>query len=247
MDRELRMLRRGLVRDSAESKKMVNDVFDDVSKTDLLEKMKKQMEDLTNVNNMYQDLVKNLQNEIKNRDDAIQEWRAKATIRGNMLKTQEKILLRARHIEVHAEHLSLNHPPIPDAALPNLSFEDWCYWKNMQWCTDNEEAENIKNLENFYFVDALNMMDFRIPSVHALINGVPVPHLNPPFKNTGFIPRHLSNVPVCDLSSPDSRSPRRERSRSPPPLRNSDATTVESSNDSGSKGFMIVPVARQSP
>jgi hypothetical protein len=87
--------------------------------------------------------------------------------------------------------------------------------------------------------------DFRIPSVHALINGVAVPHLDPPFMNTGFTPRHLSNVPICVPGCPVSRSPRRERSRSPTPVRFSDATTVESS-DSGSRGFEIVPANQSS-
>ena len=151
MERELRMLRRGLLRDSAENKKMVNDIFDDVAKTDLLEKMKKQTEDLINVNNKYQELVKNLHNEIKNRDDVIKELRAKATIRGNMLKAQEKILLRARHIEVHVEHRSLYHPPIPDAALPELTFGEWAYFNNMDWCSDEKEKEEVKRLENFHF------------------------------------------------------------------------------------------------
>ena len=76
------------------------------------------------------------------------------------------------------------------------------------------------------------MEDYRIPSVHALINGVTVPHLDPPFMDKGFTPRHLSIVPVY-----------RERSRSPISFRYSDATTVESSSDSGSMGFEIVPVA----
>ncbi len=146
MERELRMLRRGLIRDFAESKKMVDDMFDDVSKTDYLDKMKKQIEDLINVNNKYQDLVKTLQKEIKNRDDVIQEWRAKATVRGNMLKAQEKVLLRARHLEVHVEHRSLYHPPIPDAALPELTFGQWAYYNNMEWCSDQKEKDEVKKL-----------------------------------------------------------------------------------------------------
>ncbi len=42
----------------------------------------------------------------------------------NQLKIQERILLRTRHLEVHAEHMSLGNPPVPDATLPDLSFED---------------------------------------------------------------------------------------------------------------------------
>jgi hypothetical protein len=64
-----------------------------------------------------------LQKKVDEHAKYVEEVEFKAAVRGNMLKMHEKILLRARHLEVHAEYLSLGYPPVPDATLPGLSFD----------------------------------------------------------------------------------------------------------------------------
>ena len=49
-------------------------------------------------------------------------------IQNGIIAKHDNILLRARHIEAHVEHLSLGHPPIPDAKLSELSIEDHWYF-----------------------------------------------------------------------------------------------------------------------
>ena len=124
----------------------------------------------------------------------------------DLIKTQDKILLRAYHLELHAEYRSLGYPPVPNARLPDLLFNDWHYFRNMEFCTDNEEIKKVEELKNFYFDRAVDTGDFRIPSVHALINDLPVPHPPGPVTNTRptcfkEIPHHLSHFPVTDLPS----------------------------------------------
>ena len=164
----------------------------------------------------------------------------------------QKILLRAYHLELHAEYLSLGYPPVSDASLPELHFTDWHYFRNMEWCTDEKEKEKIEELKNFYFDDAVEVEDFRYPSVHALINCRSIPH--PPGPVTNCLPlcykkanlefRHLCHMPVDNLPS----SPRaRDRSRSPvrgkrpaTPCPYEDAPTESDSDD----GYELVPAAR---
>jgi hypothetical protein len=92
------------------------------------------------------------------------------------MKIREKILLRARHLEVHVEHRSLGNPPIQDATLPDLTWEEWCYFLNMKWCRDYEQAGDVYDIENYHCERAAFEGDYRIPSVHAFINGVHVPY-----------------------------------------------------------------------
>ena len=87
-----------------------------------------------------------------------------------------KILLRARHLEVHAEHLILGHPPIPHAKLPELLWDDHWYFKNMQWVVTEEEAKKVWELFEKHYENALRSEDYRIPSVQAFVNGMPIPH-----------------------------------------------------------------------
>ena len=105
--------------------------------------------------------------------------------------------------------------------------------------------EKVEELENVYFDHAVANGDLRIPSAHALINGVPVPHPPGPVTTTrpscfDVIPRHMSHFPVTNLPSP-ARAPSywgRDRSRSPvrgkesmPPCPYEDATTESESID----------------
>jgi len=165
----------------------------------------------------------------------------------------QKILLRAYHLELPAEYLSLGYPPVPDASLPELHFNDWHYFRNMSWCTDEKEKKKAENIANYYFDDAVEVEDFKISSVHALINGLSVPHPPGPVTTTrpscfDVIPRHWSHFTVTNLPSPV-RSPihwGRDRSRSPvrgkrpsTPCPYEDATTVDNS-----EGYEIVPVNR---
>ena len=46
----------------------------------------------------------------------------------------------------------------------------------MGWCTEEKAKEKVMELELFYFDHAVAIGDFKIPGVHALINGMLVPH-----------------------------------------------------------------------
>ena len=64
----------------------------------------------------------------------------KATVRLNMLEMQEKILVRAFHLELRAEYRSLDFPRTPNEYLPPLTFRQWCHWSNIYGrCTDVED------------------------------------------------------------------------------------------------------------
>jgi hypothetical protein len=123
----------------------------------------------------------------------------------------------------------------------------------MSRCTDDKEKEKIEELEKFYFDDAVDLEDFRYPSVHALINEKSIPYPPGPvtnclpecYKNSKLEFRHLCHLPIDNLPS----SPRaRDRSRSPvrgkrpaTPCPYEDAPTETDS----SEGYEIVPVVRQ--
>ena len=154
----------------------------------------------------------------------------KANVRGNQLQMQEKILVRAYHIELRAEYASLSFPPTPNEFLPNLTFDQRCQWANVVgWCTDEEDQKIIEELQKKYWDHADATGDFRIPRIRALFNGVHVPHPPGPmtnsrpecYKNPNFEFRHLCRLPIDSLPDSLVREDRwcRSRSRSPPPSR----------------------------
>jgi len=124
MERELRRLRRAATHNSAEENKDVTAAFD-------------------HIDNKYEEIIKILKAQVKNYGVAIvdnrnrfatlqkkvdeyakhvEELEFKATVRGNLLQMQEKILVRAYHLELYAEYSSLGFPQ-SDATLPNLTFD----------------------------------------------------------------------------------------------------------------------------
>lgn len=254
MERELRRLRRAIVHETVEEKKNVNDATDRMEKNyqELIIMLKAQVKSYGAVIVESKVQLAKLHKKIDEYAKYVEELEFKANVRGNMLQMQEKILLRARHLEVHAEYLSLGYPPVPDATLPALSFDQWHHYRNMTWCTDEKEKEKVEDLENFYFDDAVEVEDFRIPSVYALIKYKSIPY--PPetvtnclpecYKNSKLELRHLCHLPVDNLPS----SPRaRDRSRSPvrgkrpaTPCPYEDAPTESDSDD----GYEIVPVVK---
>jgi hypothetical protein len=207
------------------------------------ESLEAALQNCIKLNDAMQERTETLKEMVKLNDETVEDLSLKATVRGNQLQLQEKILLRARHLEVHCEHLSLWHPAVPDATLPHLSFEEWCYWKNMEWCTDEKEAEKVWELEGFHFDHAVHTEDYRIPSVHALINGIEIPRPDPPHARVDPEPRFLSHVPICDPPSPRFKPQGRDRSRSPVRGRRSRSVTPFAADgptdteDSGSRGF----------
>jgi hypothetical protein len=148
MDRELRRLRRVDVQTAAEKQEIVTASFNQVDDN-------------------YKSLVKIPQAHVKNYSDAIVKNRVQfaklqkmideytkyvedleliANVRGNQLQMQEKILVRAFHIELRAEYASLSFPPTPNEFLPNLTFNQWSHWAHVYgWCTDEEDKKKSRN------------------------------------------------------------------------------------------------------
>ena len=104
----------------------------------------------------------------------------------------------------------------------------------MSWCPDDAEREKVEDLEKNYWDHADATGDFRMPSVHALVNGVPVPHPPGPVIDSkppcylvlGIEFRHLCHLPVDNLSDYPTR--RGERARS---VTHYPDATAESSED----------------
>jgi hypothetical protein len=176
----------------------------------------------------------------------VEELEVKATVRGNLLQMVEKILVRAYHLELHAEYLSIGFPPMPDATLPNLTFRQWCHWYNVvSWCNDEEDQKKNEELQKKYWDHADATGDFRIPNVHALINGKRFPHPPGPvidskplcYLVSGIEFRHLCHLPVDNL--PDYPTRRGKRAISVTP--NLDATH-ESNED---EVYWIEPAQQQ--
>jgi len=248
---------RRLVNDVSHCHQETNDVKDDYIKhlearCELQEKALKESQKLVELyatkgddrEQAYKDLI-------EHQKKTIADLSFKATVRLNMLEMQEKILVRAFHLELRAEYRSLDFPPTPNEYLPPLTFRQWCHWSNIYgWCTNEDDQEKIVALQKKYFDHAESTGDFRIPSVRALFNNVPVPH--PPgieyrsrpecYKNPNIEFRHLAHLPVDTLPDSPLREDywHRSRSRSPPPSRgkepasapDADATVaVESSED----------------
>ena len=135
------------------------------------------------------------------------------------LDMHSRILLRARHIEVHVEHLSLGRAPILDAEIPELLWDDHWYFKNRQWGATEEEAKKVWELSEMHYEDALRSEDYRIPSVHAFISGRPIPHPTKVGRKYYYNRDWLTRIP---------EHPRfRSRSRSPPPSRGKEPVTDE--------------------
>ena len=77
---------------------------------------------------------------IEHQKKTIADLSFKATVRLNMLEMQEKILVRAFHLELRAEYRSLDFPPTPNEYLPPLTFRQGCHWSNIYGrCTDVED------------------------------------------------------------------------------------------------------------
>ncbi len=77
------------------------------------------------VKNMVQ--FAKLQKKIDEYAKYVEDLEFKANVRGNLLQMQEKILVRAYHIELRAEYASLGFPPTPSEFIPDLTFEQWSH------------------------------------------------------------------------------------------------------------------------
>ena len=64
---------------------------------------------------------------IKNQDTMIDDPNKTVAIQENVIEQQNKILMRAYHLELRAEFLSLGYPPLPDASMPELPYNVWSY------------------------------------------------------------------------------------------------------------------------
>jgi hypothetical protein len=222
MDRENRLLRRQQARDSLEKKESRQKNV----KPGVMKSYKARVESLENC-------VKTLQAVNDNHAVVIEQLKKMNNANEKKMKIQEKILLRARHLEVHVEHRSLGHPPLPDATLPELTFQEWCYFYNMRWClNDYKAAFDIYDIENVYYERSALEGDYRIPSVDAFIRGETIPHprlIHPP--DFHYNDRFLLKVPKFYPPSPYPESHRRSRSRSPVRGEKGADAAVESSED----------------
>jgi hypothetical protein len=182
----------------------------------------------------HQDRTDNLKQLVESQRESIKDLTFVASVRGDYQRMQEKILLRARHLEVHAEYLSLGFPPT-GTTLPNLTSEEWSHWKSMVWCRDEAEREKVEELEKKYWDHADVAGDFRMPSVHALVNGKTIPHPAGPVTDSkppcylvpGIEFRHLCYLPVDSLPDYPTRRGKRARSVTPYP----DATPETSEDE----------------
>lgn len=113
---------------------------------------------------------------IEHQEKQISHLNKTVEIQSGFLAMHGRILLRARHIEVHVEHRSLGHPPIPDAKVPELLWDDHWYFKNMQWGVSEEEAEKVWELSKWHYDNAVHTEDYRIPDVQAFVDDRPIPH-----------------------------------------------------------------------
>ena len=155
------------------------------------------------------------------------------------LKTQENILLRARHLEVHVEHASLGHPALPDATLPELSFQDWCYFYNMKWCVNGEykEVREVMDLENHFHDRSVLEGDYRSPSVDAFIRGETIKSQPPrEYKPELFYgDRFFLKVPEIPRSR--SRSPVRSEEGADAAVESSEEYWIESAQNDPSSAL----------
>jgi hypothetical protein len=149
------------------------------------------------------------------------------------LKMQENVLLRARHLEVHVEHASLGHPALPDATLPELSFQEWCYFYNMQWCVNGEykEAREVMDLENIFHERSMLEGDYRPPSVDAFIRGETIKSQPPRVYRPELFYDDRFFLKVPELPRSRSRSPVRSEEGADAAVESSDEYWIESAQN----------------
>jgi uncharacterized coiled-coil protein SlyX len=61
---------------------------------------------------------------VKNQEKMIDDLNKTVAIQENVIEQHDRILLRAYHLDLRAEFLSLGYPPLPDASLPILPYND---------------------------------------------------------------------------------------------------------------------------
>ena len=137
------------------------------------------------------------------------------------LDIQKALLTRARHLEAHVELRSLGRPVMRGARLPGLSNSELTHWLMMEWNPTPAQRQEIYDLEHCFDSDARFLFDHRWPCIDSFLDGETIPPI------------------PCDVSPPSrdrDRSPRRCNSPYIPSF------LRESSSDSDSQGFEIVPV-----
>jgi len=132
MERELRRLRRAVVHETVE-KQNIAIAVDQMDKNyeELIKILKAQVKSYGAVTVDNKIRFAALHQKVDEYGKYVEELTFKAVVIGNLLQMQEIILLRARHLKVHAEYLSLGYPPVPNASLPGLSFDQWNRYRNM--------------------------------------------------------------------------------------------------------------------
>jgi hypothetical protein len=157
-----------------ESRRLVQDVCDaHKGPTDVRDEYIKTLEARCELQEKALDESVKLVNLYKRKACEQEEWIEE---QNKIQKIQENILLRARHLEVHVEHRSLRHPPLPDATLPRLTETEWRYFSDMKWCLKDFDARReVSELENYYYELAALEGDYRIPSIDAFLHDKVIP------------------------------------------------------------------------
>jgi hypothetical protein len=202
MERELRHLRRATAHTATEEKEVVTAAFDQVDKKyeEVVKILQAQIKSYSVVIADSKVQFAKLQKKVDEYTKYVEDLEFKATVRGNLLQMNEKILVRAFHLELHAEYTSLGFPQ-SDVTPPNLTFRQWCHWYNVYgWCTDEEDLKKNEELQKIYWDHAEVTGDFRIPSVRALFNGVLVPHPPGPVTNSRPFTPCATRDPILSLA-----------------------------------------------
>jgi hypothetical protein len=234
---------RRLVRDVSDCHRETSDVRDDYIKhlearCELQEKALKESKKLVDLYEKQRGEREQTQILLLHYEKTINDLCKDIETQNEHLAKHRRILLRARHLEVHVEHRSLDHPPIPDAKLPELDWNDHWYFKNMQWGgVTEEEAEKVWEVAKWHYDNAVHTEDYRIPDVQAFVEGRPIPHPKKIRRNhywnadwLSIIPRH----PRFCTPSPEPEAPTLvpdARGKEPAPTPDQDATPEDESSD----------------
>ncbi len=185
--REVRQMKRDsrrLVQDVCDAHKGHVDVRDEYIKTleARCELQKQALDESVKLVNIYK-------RKAREQEETIDE-------QNKIMKIQENILLRARHLEVHVEHRSLRPPPLPNATLPRLTETEWRYFSEMKWCLKDFDARReISDLENHFYDLAALEGSYRIPSIDAFPYDKVIPDARATPNDFHYTDRWLLNCP----------------------------------------------------